>query len=217
MFSAILLMAGKGERMKKDVNKILLPLGNKKIYEYPLKVFSEAVDEVICVISESDSQLLKKLPKNVKVTFGGKTRQESVLNGLKLVSNKYVMIHDAARPFITKELINSIKNKLVLNNSVLTCFECKDTIKQINDGVITTLDRKSLIRAATPQASIASYLLEAYKMSIADNLSFTDDLSVLEYYYPEIKTELVYASDDLFKITTQTDYDLAQMLWRKYD
>ncbi len=217
MYSAILLMAGKGERMKKDINKVLLPLGDKKIYEYSLKVLLETVDEVICVISENDSSLMKKLPKNVKVTFGGKTRQESVMNGLKLVSNEYVLIHDAARPFITKKLITDVKSSLSKNRNVLVCFKCKDTIKSIKDGVIETLDRDSLVRAATPQCAKRSYLYEAYKMSLEDNMEFTDDLSVLEYYYPEIETELVFADDDLFKITTQTDYDLAQLIWRKYD
>lgn len=217
MFSAILLMAGKGERMKKDINKILLPLGNKKIYEYSLKVLLETVDEVICVISENDSALMKKLPKNVKVTFGGKTRQESVLSGLKLASNEYVIVHDAARPFLTVDLMHDIKSRLINNRNVLTCFKCKDTIKQIKDGTIQTIDRDTLVRAATPQCARTSYLLDAYKMSIADNLAFTDDLSVLEYYYPQIETELVFADDDLFKITTETDYELAELIWRKYD
>ena len=217
MYSAILLMAGKGERMKKDINKVLLPLGNKKIYEYSLKVLSENVDEVICVISENDSPLIKKLPKNVKVTFGGKTRQESVMNGLKLVTNEYVLIHDAARPFLTANLVNEIKSKLVLNRNVLVCFECKDTIKQINDGMINTLDRSTLVRAATPQCGKTVFLLDAYERAFSDNVTATDDLSLLEYYYPEISTELIFASDDLFKITTEIDLQLAELIWRKYD
>ena len=217
MFSAILLMAGKGERMKKSINKVLLPLGDKKIYEYSLKVLLETVDEVICVISENDSEKIKKLPKNVKVTFGGKTRQESVMNGLKLASHEYVLIHDSARPFITTDLINDIKSRLINNRNVLVGFKCKDTIKQIKDGTILTLDRSTLVRAATPQCAKTSYMLEAYKMSIEDKMEFTDDLSVLEYYYPEIETEIVFADDDLFKITTEIDYQLAELIWRKYD
>ena len=217
MVSAILLMAGKGERMKKDINKILLPLGNKKIYEYSLKVLLETVDEVVCVISEADSQLMKKLPKKVKVTFGGATRQESVLNGLRLVTNEYVLIHDAARPFITTELIEQIKMLLNPNTNVLVCNECKDTIKLLEGETIQTLDRKKLVRAATPQCSSTKYLLNGYNMALQDNNQFTDDLSVLEYYYPELVTELVYASDDIFKITTETDYQLAELIWRKYD
>lgn len=217
MYSAILLMAGKGERMKKDINKVLLPLGEKKIYEYPLKVLLETVDEVICVISEADKSLMRKFPKKVKVTFGGATRQESVMNGLKLVTNEYVLIHDAARPFITTRLIDDIKMSLNGNTNVLVGLKCKDSMKLIENSSIKNLDRDMVIRAATPQCGKTQYLLEAYRMSLEDNIQFTDDLSVLNYYYPSLETEVIFASDDLFKITTETDYLLAQLIWRNYD
>lgn len=217
MFSAIILMAGEGKRMNMNINKILLPLGNKKVYEYSLDVFLKAVDEVICVLNENDKDLINQLPKNVKYTFGGKTRQESVYNGLKLVSNEYVLIHDAARPFINIDLINNIKEELLNQNNVLVCTKCKDTIKEIDNGSLKTLNRDNLIKAATPQAAKKDILIDSYNKSFKDNKSFTDDLSVIEYYYPNIKTKLVYASDDIFKITTEFDYELAKLLWRKYD
>lgn len=217
MFSAILLMAGKGERMNMDINKILLPLGNKKVYEYSLEVLLKTVDEVICVISKDNEEIIKSLPKNVKYTFGGKTRQESVINGLKMVSNDYVLIHDSARPFITKELINEIKEELLNDKNVLVCSECKDTIKEQRGTKINTLDRDKLIKAYTPQCSKKDILLDSYNKALKDNMQFTDDLSIVEYYHPEIDTKLIYASDDLFKITTKLDYELAKLIWRKYD
>ena len=103
------------------------------------------------------------------------------------------------------------------NTNVLVCNECKDTIKLLEGDTIQTLDRNKLVRAATPQCSSTKYLLDGYNMALQDNNQFTDDLSVLEYYYPELVTELVYASDDIFKITTETDYQLAELIWRKYD
>ncbi|MBR3617835.1 MAG: 2-C-methyl-D-erythritol 4-phosphate cytidylyltransferase [Acholeplasmatales bacterium] len=215
MYSAILLMAGKGTRMNRQENKVLLPLGNKKIYEYSLNVFLKTVDEIICVINEDDKDIITSLPKNVKWTFGGKTRQESVLNGIKLATNDFVLIHDAARPFITESLINDIKNKLTNNNCVLTCQKCKDTLKLVDGDVVSTLNRDRIIRAATPQAINRKLLLESY--SKIQNEEFTDDVQIIEKYHPEIKTELIYASDDLFKITTNTDYKLAELLWRNYD
>lgn len=215
MYSAILLMAGKGTRMNRQENKVLLPLGNKKIYEYSLNVFLKTVDEIICVINEDDKDIITSLPKNVKWTFGGKTRQESVLNGIKLATNDFVLIHDAARPFITESLINDIKNKLTNNNCVLTCQKCKDTLKLVDGDVVSTLNRDRIVRAATPQAINRKLLLESY--SKIQNEEFTDDVQIIEKYHPEIKTELIYASDDLFKITTNTDYKLAEILWRNYD
>ena len=215
MYSAILLMAGKGTRMNRQENKVLLPLGNKKIYEYSLNVFLKTVDEIICVINEDDKDIVTSLPKNVKWTFGGKTRQESVLNGIKLATNDFVLIHDAARPFITELLINDIKNKLTNNNCVLTCQKCKDTLKLVDGEAVSTLNRDRIVRAATPQAINRKLLLESY--SKIQNEEFTDDVQIIEKYHPEIKTELIYASDDLFKITTNTDYKLAELLWRNYD
>jgi len=66
MYSAILLMAGKGTRMNRKENKILLPLGNKKVYEYSLDILLKTVDEVICVINPDDKEIIDSLPKNVK-------------------------------------------------------------------------------------------------------------------------------------------------------
>jgi 2-C-methyl-D-erythritol 4-phosphate cytidylyltransferase len=217
MFSAILLMAGKGERMNMEINKILLPLGNKKVYEYSLDVLLKTVDEIICVISKDNEDIIKSLPNNVKYTFGGKTRQESVINGLKLVTNDYVLIHDSARPFITKELIDDIKKELLNNKNVLACSKCKDTIKELNNNKLNTLDRNKLIKAYTPQCGNTNILLDSYNKALKENKEFTDDLSIVEYYHPEIETKLIYASDDLFKITTALDYELAKLLWRKYD
>lgn len=217
MFSAIILMAGEGRRMNKNINKILLPLGNKKIYEYSLNVFLKSVDEVICVLNENDKNIIDDLPKNVKYTFGGKTRQESVYNGLKLVTNDYVLIHDSARPFINVDLIDEIKKELLNQNNVLVCTKCKDTIKEINGNSLKTLNRNNLISAATPQSARLDILMDSYNKSFKDDKSFTDDLSIIEYYYPNVSTKLVYASDDIFKITTEFDYELAKLLWRKYD
>ncbi len=215
MYSAILLMAGKGTRMNRKENKILLPLGNKKVYEYSLDILLKTVDEVICVINPDDKEIIDSLPKNVKWTFGGKTRQESVYNGLLKASNEYILIHDAARPFITKELINDIKEKLNNDTSVLVCQKCKDTIRINNNGILNNINRDDVIKASTPQASTKKLLLDSYNR-IKDEI-FTDDIQLIEKYHPEIKIELVYASDDLFKITTETDYLLANLLWRNYD
>ena len=215
MYSAILLMAGKGTRMNRKENKILLPLGNKKVYEYSLDILLKTVDEVICVINPDDKEIIDSLPKNVKWTFGGKTRQESVYNGLLKASNEYILIHDAARPFITKELINDIKEKLNNDTSVLVCQKCKDTIRINNNGILNNINRDDVIKASTPQASTKKLLFNSYN-KIKDEI-FTDDIQLIEKYHPEIKIELVYASDDLFKITTETDYLLANLLWRNYD
>ena len=109
MISVLLLMAGKGQRMKKNVNKALLDVLDEPIFIYPLKTFLSFNFEVVLVVSKDDYEEIKAMNlKNVKITLGGSTRQESVYNGLKAVTGDYVLIHDAARAFIDKETINKI-------------------------------------------------------------------------------------------------------------
>ncbi|MBQ3253292.1 MAG: 2-C-methyl-D-erythritol 4-phosphate cytidylyltransferase [Acholeplasmatales bacterium] len=214
MFSVILLMAGKGNRMNIDINKTLLPLGDKLVYEHSLDKFLSFNDEIICVISKDDEDKLK-LPKNVKVVYGGLTRGESVKNGLEAASNPYIIIHDAARPFISLDIINQIKKLANKEEAILTYLDVNDTIK-LNDGKIKTLERNKLLRAVTPQCGPRDILLKAYNNAFNDKIEFTDDISLLEYYYPQININLIKANDHSFKITTKVDYELAQIVWRKY-
>lgn len=215
MISVILLMAGKGNRMNHSENKLLMPLGNKKIFEYSLDTFKTFNVEIICVISPLDQdKIVPLLPEGVKYTFGGNTRQDSVLNGLMMATNDYVIIHDAARPFISKEVINDIINNISMNEAILTYHEVKDTIKCI-DGNITTLNRDSLIAATTPQCGPLNILLDSHQKAANDNYYGTDDISLVEKYHSEIKIKLIKANDEAFKITTPLDYELAMMIWRK--
>ena len=139
MITSILLMAGKGERMNKDINKVLLELGNKKIFEYSLYKLLKYTDEVICVVSKNDyDEVIKLLPSEVKVTIGGKTRGESVFNGLKMASYDNIIIHDSARPFLDEKLLKDIKKDFDEYDAILTYNECKDTI-YLNDLELNVL------------------------------------------------------------------------------
>lgn len=209
MITAILLMAGKGTRMNMDINKILLPINGKPIYMYSLEKFISLGFEVICVINEADENIIDSLPSNVKYTFGGNTRGESVINGLKLATGEYTIIHDAARPFISMDILNEIVDDI--SNPILCYHPVKDTIKDVSDGV-KTLKRDNLIAAVTPQCAATSLLVEVYNKAINENISFTDDISLIERYYPNQKIKLIRANDEAFKITTALDYDLACLI-----
>ncbi len=83
MITAILMMAGNASRMQMNENKVYLPLGKQKIFEYSLNLFLDMGFEVICVIREEDRNQLDPYKKRVKIAIGGKTRQESVYKGLQ--------------------------------------------------------------------------------------------------------------------------------------
>lgn len=213
MISVILLMAGKGRRMNYKENKILMEIDNKPLFMYPLNTFFSLGVEVICVISKDDEdKIVPLLPKGVKYTYGGVERGDSVYNGLKLSTGDYVLIHDAARALISKECINKIISNIDNNKAILTYLSVKDTIKEKKDDKLITLNREALVAAATPQCASREILLNAYEKAKSDNLHFTDDVALIEKYYPNIKIDLIEANPEDFKITNQLDYQLAKLL-----
>lgn len=218
MISVVLLMGGKGSRMNLDINKVLLPLGKKKVYQYPLDVFLNNNCEVVCVVSKDDYSILEnELPKNVKITLGGDTRAKSVYNGLKCCSGDYVLIHDAARALISDEVIKNIIKMSNKNEAILTYTPVKDTIKIFENDKLTTLDRNRLIASATPQCAPFKIMLDSYEKSIKDNYTSTDDISLIEKYHSEVKINLIDGYDTSFKITTPIDYKLARLIVEELD
>lgn len=213
MISLILLMAGSGTRMKMNKNKILLNLGNKPVYQYSIDRFKKYVDEIILVVNKLDYELFKDMP--YKVIIGGETRFDSVLNGLNNANGDFVLIHDSARPFISYETIDKIIESANNNHTFLCYQKCNDTIK-LNDNNITTLDRSKLIKAVTPQGGKKELFLKAYNMGLNNKNLFTDDISLIEKYFPDEKIDLILANDELFKLTTKIDYVLANTIWRDF-
>lgn len=213
MNSVILLMAGKGTRMKENINKVLLPLKDKQIYQYALELFLKNNFEVICVISKDDEALIDKTKyPNVKYVIGGETRAHSVYNGLKCCSGDYVLVHDAARALLDQDTLDNIINSINDNEAILTYLEVKDTIKDTSDNKLVTLKRDKLIAASTPQCAPYKYLYNSYKLAFDEGYSSTDDISLIEKYYPDINIKLIKANENSFKITTQLDYKLAKLL-----
>lgn len=215
MISVILLMAGVGSRMGIDKNKVLLPLGDKLIFEHSLDLFLSYGFEVVCVINKNDEEFIKnRLQGKAKYIYGGETRQDSVYNGLNSITGDYVLIHDAARPLISKDVIDNILKIKSDKKGILCYLETKDTIK-INDIKLITLDRSKLISAVTPQCGPKDILLKCYTKAKNDNKSFTDDISILEYY-SDIKIDLVKANEEVIKVTTKLDYEIVKLLEAKW-
>ncbi len=218
MVSVILLMAGSGTRMKQNKNKILLPVKGKPIFTYPLNLFLKYNFEIICVIKKEDEEFIKPyLPSNVKITYGGKERKDSVLNGLNLATGDYVLIHDSARAFIDSNTIDKILELKNNDEAILSYLNVKDTIKENVDGKYLTLDRSKLIAASTPQCASLKNFKYVYNKAKEDNYMSTDDISLIERYLPNIKINYVLANEESFKITTPLDYELAKIIGEKND
>ena len=211
MVSVILVMAGIGSRMNLNVNKVLLPLNDKPVFMHSLLKFVNRGYEVVCVINPSDEALVKKyLPEGIIIAYGGNTRSESVYNGLSKCSGNYILIHDAARPLISNDVLDNVDKSIKDNKPILVYSKVKDTIK-INDSGIKTLNRDELLAAQTPQGASYRDLMYCYQMARMEGFNATDDMSLIERYIGSDIT-LIEGNSENIKLTTQIDYEVVKLL-----
>lgn len=208
-YSAIVLCAGKGSRSGLTYNKMLYRFKNKTVYEMTMDIFlnDERCKQIVVVTKEEELDDLKKLisSKKIDYVFGGKERQDSVYNGLQVVKEDYVLIHDGARPYLKKENIDDILECLNKNNACLLVVPVKDTIKVCMDGnIVKTLPREQLVQAQTPQAFKTELIKRCYQKGKDENYIATDDASLVEYF-ENIEVKAVLGSYSNIKITTPDD------------
>lgn len=224
MNSVVIVSAGRGSRMKADINKQFLKLQNKEVIAHTIDKFynNENIGEIIVVVREDEAEFFKiniieKYGyKNIKIAFGGSERQDSVYNGLKMVDEncKIVLIHDGARPFVNNETIDSAIESAKENKCVIVGVPVKDTIKVIdeNNNVCDTPDRSTLWSIQTPQVFDYSLIMKAHEKAREDNYYGTDDSMLMEYFGQKVK--VVEGSYNNIKITTPEDLILGEYLVR---
>ena len=155
--------------------------------------------------------LLKK--KEIKIAIGGARRMDSVLNGIQLSkkTNNVVCIHDVARPFVTKSLINKTIKACRKSDGAILANPSIDTVKNVENGIIKkTLNRNQIWMAQTPQTFYKDKLLKAYSDNI--NVNVTDESSLMELSGFSIK--IINGEDSNFKITKKIDWELAKIIAR---
>lgn len=218
---AIVPAAGIGKRFRQGDNKVFHLLGGKPLIVWTIKALEsvEEIKEIIPVLRKEDIQrgedIFKRynLLKIKRIATGGKERQDSVYNALKLINEKdcIVLIHDGVRPFVEKDLIELTIKGLKGFDGVVSGIPVKDTIKEVKGGiVIKTLDRNYLLAIQTPQVFLFRKLSDAYEMSLKDGFYSTDDSALLERYGGKIK--VVMGSYKNIKITTPEDMIFAEYL-----
>jgi 2-C-methyl-D-erythritol 4-phosphate cytidylyltransferase len=227
MNCALIVAGGTGSRMKMDTNKQFLKLNDKEVVIRTMEAFDTNlnIDEIIVVLKKEEIEFFKTkiLPnyrfiKPIKLVEGGKQRQDSVYNGLKALDKdcKNVLVHDGARPFVTQEIINDTVSKLKELGAVVVAVKVKDTIKYVDEehNIESTLNRDSLFAVQTPQAFRYKMLLKAYEHAYENEITGTDDSSLVEKLGYKVK--IIDGSYDNIKITTKEDLDFAyQILKRK--
>tara|TARA_Y100001935_G_scaffold97687_1_gene81198 strand:+ start:1359 stop:2063 length:705 start_codon:yes stop_codon:yes gene_type:complete len=224
--SLILLAGGSGKRAQQHIPKQFIELdGEKKtrlmFLQYPYSnVKSINFDEVIIVTpSEWKDIITKELScTNINVTCrvveGGNTRSESSYLGLQACSSecKKVLIHDAARPFVSEEIYNSCIEFLNRYDSVVPIITSKDTSIYFDSAKdINFINRDKIRLVQTPQAFKYDMIINAYKNQEDEK---TDDLQVLLKYNPKAKIKFIEGSEKNFKVTTKNHIDIIKVLYK---
>ena len=209
--NAIITAGGTSSRFG-NTNKLLEKINGIEVIKYTIDAFRYSkVDKIIICANVSIMDELKTMFKDygkVVVIEGGKTRQESVYNGLKYEKCDYVLIHDGARPIITTELINICAEMVKEVKALSVMTKTIDTIKEVEHGkIVRTIDRSKLYNTQTPQAFDYNLILKAHQKFEGKN--YTDDSGMVGDL-----GEAVYVIDGSYKnikITTQSDIELAKI------
>ena len=205
-YDVVIVASGKGERAKLGYNKAFFKMkSSKTVLETSASLFINDDDCKNVIVVTSDEYINEVFKHNkVKTTLGGKLRKDSVYNGLKLATSEYVLIHDAARPFLELESLNELKEKIVEYDSAIIAKKAIDTIKVVKDGIIEkTIDRNNVYMAETPQGFKTSLIKNCYEN--CEDVEFTDDASLVESL--GYKIYVVEDKYDNRKLTKKEDFE----------
>lgn len=218
--AVIVVAAGRGTRVggSEELPKQYRLLAGQPVLARTLNQFlsSLAVSMVLPIIHQDDNARFDALSiddeRLLAPVFGGATRQLSVFAGLEALevhAPDFVLIHDAARPFVDAELVDTIIAGLKDAEAVLPVTTVIDTIKRSADGrtVGGTEDRTQLYAAQTPQGFHYETIFAAHKRAVEMSDSFTDDAAIAEW--ARIPVALAHGSIDNIKLTTARDFERA--------
>lgn len=223
-YYVVIPAAGKGKRMKAGMNKVLLELESRPIIVHTLSVFEADVNCKGIVLSvhpderaEFTSLLTQhRITKVCAFADGGQERQHSVYSGLKSLPDDahIVLVHDGARPFITRETIQELVACASQKGAAIAAVPVKDTIKKAAEGTVTeTVERAALWSVQTPQAFQKEVLMRAQQQAEAEAFLGTDESSLVER--TGYAVHLVESDYDNIKLTTPEDLYFARAILAK--
>ena len=215
---AVIVAAGSASRMG-GIDKIMADLGGEPVIRRTVRNFQEcdAISEIVIVTREDlilpVTNACAGMDKVTAVVAGGKSRPDSVTNGLSALSDKVKLaaIQDGARPFAGWQLIDRTVRAANTYGAAAPAIPVKDTIKVVHGGIVKeTPDRASLNAVQTPQVFDLDLLRGALKKAAQDGAQITDDCSALERMGMSVK--IVEGDERNIKITTPMDLKIAELL-----
>lgn len=185
-YSVLLVATGKYPQHKKGYQKIFHSLKDgKTVLERILSIFNrdDRCKQVVIITNEHDITRIVRNHEDGRVVSvnGGKTRAQSVMNGLMAVSEEVVLIHDASRPWIEKDNIDHLLDAMTTEKAACLVVKQNTSLKEVTDGYIKkTIDRSQIYITQTPQAYDTSFIIDCYMEAQRLQLKLTDDSEIVE-------------------------------------
>lgn len=211
---ALIVAAGRGSRSGAEMPKQYVSLSGKPVLRWSIEAFlaHPAMDEVYVVIHPEDHPFYEKAVEGLalhKPIAGDVSRQGSVKRGLEAIAAaggaKHVLIHDAARPFVSPDVISRLLKVLELRTGAIPVLAVTDSLCRGSDIMTDTAPRDNLWRVQTPQAFQFEAIFSAHQKAPDQ---FTDDAGVLRHHGGEVA--LVEGDEDMMKVTLPEDWRRAE-------
>ena len=216
----IILASGTGSRFGSDIPKQFIKICNKTILEWCVEAFEQAkgIDKIIVVITpeykeKAEKILSDKYKKIEKIVSGGAERKDSSLIGISCVNEDEanVYIQDCARPLVSQKIINDCVECMKTNDACTVAIPSNDTVYKIENNIVESIpERKTIMRAQTPQCFKLSLIKKAHELSKNDT-NFTDDcgLIIRNHLCP---VKIINGSEENIKITYKDDIYFAEQI-----
>jgi 2-C-methyl-D-erythritol 4-phosphate cytidylyltransferase len=222
-----ILAGGSGKRVGGDIPKQFLPFNGKMLLQHTIDAFEKngLVDRIIVVAPRNYVDKLRDLcgkegyQKWDTIVEGGAERYLSSYAAIRACNETdgNLLIHDAARPFVSQSLITRLIVELRDFSAVVPVLSLSDTLVEVNDDcVIAVPDRQKYRQVQTPQAFHLALIKEAFEYALKNvNYCFTDDCSVLLRYNPQSRVKVVEGDKNNFKLTYHTDIEYFNEIFKK--
>ena len=213
----VILAAGESTRFGEEVNKLFYKVNGKELVLYPVETFLEnnEIDDVLLVSSESNKSVFEKLlsgHQSISIIHGGDSRQESEYCARQYLQDKatdscLIAIHDAARSFMSSELLTSLVNTAKEHGSAAPYLDNSKFYDIENDEIVT---HKKIVDIQTPQIYKYRELFECYSFLSKNNITGMVDTTESMFNFNKYETQVVRGEENNSKITYKSDLEIIE-------
>ena len=213
----VILAAGDSTRFGEEVNKLFYKVNGKELVLYPVETFLEnnEIDDVLLVSSESNKSAFEKLlseHKNVSIIYGGDSRQESEHFALQHLQNKatdncLIVIHDAARSFMSSELLTNLINAAKEHGSAAPYLDNSNFYDTENNEIVKN---RRIVDIQTPQVYKFKELFDCYSFLSKNNFTGMVDTTESMFKFNKFETHVIRGEESNLKITYKSDLEIIE-------